>query len=141
MNRFWSKVQKTNSCWLWLGTTLSNGYGQFTVYRKATGAHRMAWMLTHGEIPEGLCVCHHCDVRNCVNPQHLFLGTHQENMADRNTKGRQRGVRGEAHYAAKLSNSTAQAIRAERGATQRELAARVGVSQSTVCRIRKNQSY
>lgn len=96
--RFWEKVDKSGDCWLWLGFVEPRGYGQFceTGTRKTVPAHRVAWELHHGEtIPAGLFVCHRCDVRHCVNPDHLWLGDHDENMKDMTSKGRQ--ARGERH--------------------------------------------
>jgi len=92
--RLWSRVVKTDECWLWTGTITTSGYGQLSRGRHAEGyvaAHRLAWELTHGPVPTGLWVLHHCDVRNCVRPDHLFLGTTTDNMRDMAQKGRQRG--------------------------------------------------
>lgn len=94
--RFWLKVQKGAGCWLWRGTiNTGNGYGQFgvqaagaTPVQKLLYAHRVVWALSHGPISEGQHVLHHCDVPACVNPAHLFLGTHKTNMEDAQRKGR-----------------------------------------------------
>ncbi len=104
--RFWRAVEKTAYCWPWK-LAKPRGYGMFKVRRdESVRAHRMAWELTNGPIPEGMLVCHRCDNPACCNPGHLFLGTHQDNMDDRNSKNRQaRGAavvgerpRGDTHW-------------------------------------------
>lgn len=92
--RFWSKVAKTDSCWLWKAG-VNKGYGQFafSIHKHVPWmrqAHRVAWELSNGSIPAGLSVLHRCDVPLCVNPAHLFLGTHTDNMRDMVAKGRGR---------------------------------------------------
>ncbi len=82
-DRFWSKVEKTAGCWLWTGSKWKNGYGAMTIApRKRVRVHRFAFELMVGPIPSGMMVCHSCDVKNCVNPSHLFLGTNEDNQKD-----------------------------------------------------------
>lgn len=77
-----------DECWLWTGAITSDGYGKCRPESDSWLAHRVAWTVARGEIPEGLCVCHKCDVRACCNPSHLFLGTNTDNVMDRCAKGR-----------------------------------------------------
>ncbi len=88
---FWSRVQvsQPHECWPWRGHVKKNGYGAWSIHHGVTvHAHRVAWELTYGAIPDGQFVCHSCDYRQCCNPQHLWLGTHQDNMDDARRKGR-----------------------------------------------------
>jgi hypothetical protein len=89
--RFWKHVAKGEGCWEWTGSLYRNGYGRACVrHGKFTLAHRVAFRLTHGEIPEGLNICHTCDNRKCVRPEHLYAGTQQQNVDDMVRRGRQR---------------------------------------------------
>jgi hypothetical protein len=89
VQRFWSKVDKTSTCWLWTGALFrSGGYGAFRIRTTTIRAHRLAWELMREKIPRGMCVLHRCDVPACVNPDHLFLGTRADNMKDMYNKGR-----------------------------------------------------
>lgn len=86
--KFWQRVNKTPTCWFWDGPTFGAGYGCFTIKSITIGAHRFAYWVTKGTIEQNLFVCHHCDNPICVNPSHLFLGTHLDNMRDCRAKGR-----------------------------------------------------
>lgn len=98
--RFWQKVEKTETCWLWRGATFSNGYGHFVVEKKHCLAHRIAWELAYGPIPAGLIVMHViCDTPLCVRADHLCIGTHSDNTQDMIRKGRQPIFRAEANPA------------------------------------------
>ena len=87
--RFWSKIEKTDGCWLWKGSLNPYGYGRFPIKGIYTLAHRLAYKLLKGAIPKGLFCLHKCDVRKCVNPDHIFLGTAQDNTKDMLEKRRQ----------------------------------------------------
>lgn len=112
-SRFWSKVQKSDepdTCWLWTGYILPppQRYGMHSFGKRSIHeyAHRVAYHLIYGPIPKGLFVCHRCDVRHCCRPDHFFLGTHQDNMADMFQKDRQskhQRPTGEDHTSAKLT--------------------------------------
>jgi hypothetical protein len=115
--KFWEKVNKTDSCWLWTAskrtTDRTGGYGKFATGRRNKQttymAHRFSWVLENGPIPDGLDVLHHCDNRLCVNPDHLFLGTQQDNMDDMIAKGR--SAKGEKNPHAILTEDIVMQIR------------------------------
>lgn len=138
MDRFLSKVDKTTDCWLWTGYRCSQGYGRFWWKGTMKLAHRVSYELFVAPVGD-LCVCHRCDNPRCVNPDHLFLGTKAENVADMDGKGRRRPARGFALPHTKLSPEDRKKIRQEVG-PQREVARMYGVSQTTVWRIRNESS-
>ena len=94
IERFWMNVavSEPDACWLWTGYRTRGGYGAFFVSsakaERTVTAHRLAYFIAHGEIPDDMCVCHRCDTPLCVNPNHLFLGTQGDNMRDAASKGR-----------------------------------------------------
>lgn len=137
---FWSKVNKGvrfNDCWEWTASKNRKGYGQFGIQHRCRLAHRVAYALTHGD-PGDKCVLHRCDNPACVNPSHLFLGTKADNNADMRAKGRY--ARGETNGQSKLTRDQAFQIRWA-GGKQHEIAARYGVTQSTVSRIKADKVW
>lgn len=133
-DRFWAKVEKAAGCWTWTGGCDAQGYGAFKSTRM-TKAHRFSWELHFGKITNGLWVLHRCDNPSCVRPDHLFLGTHEENMADMKAKGR--GQRGERQHMAKLTDADVIAIRkaASAGEIYKAIGERFGISRANVSNI------
>jgi hypothetical protein len=159
-DRFWSRVERRSldECWPWKGSKSRGNRGRFCLDGRRTAAPRVAWELTRGPIPKGLCACHSCDNPNCVNPDHLWLGTYADNSRDAITKGRS-GVwkmrarmrlkrldecaRGEGHGCAKLKTSDVIEIRRRHtgGEATRSLCIRFGVSSSTVLSIVNRETW
>lgn len=139
--RFWARVKRGSSCWLWAGAKTQWGYGAFTkrhAGKKLTiAAHRLSYALEHGDCPTDKVVCHSCDVRNCVNPDHLWVGTNDDNMADMVSKGT---LKGEGQHNAKLDTWDVICIRADRR-KQRTIAVDYGVSQSCVMLIKTRRNW
>jgi len=133
-----------SGCRIWLGHVCGDGYGQFHVRRQKQKAHRVSWVIANGPLPDGLHVLHRCDVPCCVNPDHLFLGTHAENMADKGRKGRAHGngLRGTDHPRARLTPDAIREIRRLRGAQPLAvMAARFGISKSNVSLIQLRKAW
>jgi hypothetical protein len=172
--RFWSKVDKNgptmphmdSACWVWMAGRDTGGYGHLKSNARMIRAHRAAWVLANGQIPHdeshhGICVCHRCDKRACVNPSHLFLGSNTDNARDKVAKGRCNSPKGDAngarlhpeklvrHYGeangiAKLTAAQVIEIRAlyaAGGIGQYQLAERFGVNQAIISRIIHRQIW
>ncbi len=147
MKRFWNKVDRreSNECWNWQACMTRLGYGLFWFSSKNRSAHRVAWILTHGEIPNGLHVLHKCDNPACVNPSHLFLGTQRDNIHDAIEKGRHKlpDNRGERCGTSKLTRTDVLEIRrlSGLGAKQKKIAAMFQVSQSNISMIVNHKNW
>lgn len=166
--RFWEKVAKngpikpgmSTPCWLWTAAKDGGGYGQLGLGTEKLGkAHRISWELHNGPIPVGKCVLHRCDLPECSNPEHLFLGTQKDNAEDRETKGRggqlsgdrhparrhpEHLARGENHGNASLTNAQATALRMEytgRYGDVLRLAQKYSVDRQTVRRALQGKTY
>jgi hypothetical protein len=147
--KFWQNVDKCGAsvtpvgtpCWLWTGSA-PKGYGRVWINGKTERAHRAAWIMKNGAIPQGLNVLHRCDTSRCVNVSHLFLGTHADNIEDCINK--QRRVigdhRGEKCWTAKLTAEQVIAIRADPH-TNAVVAREYGMDRSTICDIRNRKIW
>jgi len=149
--RFYAKVNQDapNDCWEWTAHCNEHGYGRMKIDGKHQLAHRVSWLIHNGTIPDiagsdcrGTCVLHHCDNRKCVNPDHLFLGTHKDNLTDMANKGRSVPVVGDAHVFSKLTYKKVQEIiYKDQFFSQRILASEYGVSQRTIGNIVNRRSW
>lgn len=135
---------ESTGCWNWDLAVTARGYGGYTETDGRTlYAHRGMWAAVNGPVPDGMFVCHRCDNRRCVNPAHLFLGTHRENMADMVRKGRSNKAKGSAAGASKLKERDVSIIKwcLDAGVTQDKLAKLYGVSQGTVGFIKRGETW
>lgn len=140
--RFWAKVDKSDEtgCWVWTGARGQHGHGHFWLGDRVGRAHRFSWELANGPIPQtdgyhGTCVCHRCDNPPCVNPAHLFLGSHKDNLSDAGRKGRL--PRGRRHVHNRLTeNQVLEVVERHRsGESQRSIARSFGMHPSSINRI------
>ncbi len=128
-----------DGCWIWLGARGANGYGVVSYNRKLISTHRASWLAHNGSLPADLCVLHTCDNRGCINPEHLFLGTYQDNHDDMHRKGR-----GNCRNGAKLTFKQADEIRyllKEGSLSQYKIAQIYGVSRSAILQLHLGLSY
>jgi hypothetical protein len=142
--KFLAKVcpDLASGCWLWQGLVRADGYGYLVFAGARRRAHRVAWLLFRGEIGFGLVVCHKCDVRACVNPEHLFLGTPDDNAQDMVAKGRT--LRGEEHTSARLTAEQVSRIKtmlAEDRMHVSEIARQFGVAYTTIQAIKTGKTW
>lgn len=143
-DRFWGKVKKTPTCWIWTAYKNSKGYGRLSFKGKVVYAPRAAWILSKGPIPKDLVICHTCDNPSCVNPLHLFLGTILDNNRDRHKKNRDGDHSGEHNGRAVLTAKEVLQIKREyaRGKiTQKDLAKKYKVKQPRISSIVLGNSW
>lgn len=131
-DRLWFSVSKSDDCWEWTGACFPNGYGHIVQGGKHLLTHRVSYELAFGAVPDGLCVLHRCDNRRCVRPDHLFLGTHQENMDDMRKKGRSR------HQKLRQGDYSMIARLVVIGFSARDIAKTYGVSPNRVRQIARS---
>lgn len=169
LNNFWKKVKRTDTCWNWIGGKTERGYGRFGAFGKKFQAHRLCFIIHFGIIPaERPCVCHRCDNPACVNPAHLFSGTHSDNMKDMVSKGRAVNVgnlppdcrqfgdnngsrihpesrpRGECNALAKITEKDVLEMRMDYSSgtiSQIQLASKYGIKQPQISRILRRVSW
>lgn len=138
LERFERYIDKAGVCWQWRGAFWRRtGYGMFTYQCKTESAHRASYLLHVGKIPAGMFVLHRCDNRLCVNPEHLWLGTQQDNMRDRSEKGRR--AQGVANGQSKLDEAAVREIRSSK--KTKELADKYGVHRTLIQQIRRGKGW
>lgn len=146
IKRFEERVMPVpySGCWIWMLSLRHFGYGQFGVASdKSVLAHRFSYEVYKGEIPKGMLVCHACDTPSCVNPDHLFLGTHKDNTQDMLRKGRFNPPTGERQHVSKLKWEDVPSIKEmyANGISQSKIAKQYGLHQSTVSVLLNNKTW
>ena len=139
-----SAYDVNGECWEWNRGKIPDGYGVLKVVGRNWLAHRLAYLLAHGELDDDSYVCHRCDNPSCIRPEHLFVGTQTENMQDMSKKGRGGRVRGETHFRARLNVETVRQIRHQHhnlGYSQERIARLFDVSQSTISAVIQRKTW
>lgn len=141
LDRFRQNIKIKNGCWEWQRRLDRDGYGFISFGNVNWRAHRLSHQLFNSEIPKGLNVLHRCDNPRCVNPKHLFIGTQQENMKDKERKGR--APKGPDHWLSKLDSVKVREIRGliESGVYQKDIASKYGIAQITVSKIHRGITW
>lgn len=147
IERILAKTRKTETCWIWTGSVTNSGYGQIKIGnrkdpggRRGKRVHRLLYEAIHGDISEDVVCCHKCDVRLCVNPDHIFLGTREDNQKDMASKGR--AAKGERNGFSKLTEDQVKEIKSLLGKKmQKEIATKFGVRQNLISRISTGQIW
>ena len=142
ISNFWAKVEQTDGCWLWKGAQIGSGYGNVFRNGRPVLAHRAAFELLGGHIPDGMFLCHKCDIRNCVRPDHMFIGTNLDNARDAQRKRRM--AHSENQGKAKLTNAQAEhALRLyfDSGLSCYRIAKHLGVQTGTIHAIVTGRSW
>lgn len=134
------QIVSESGCYIWTASTKSNGYGEVWHDGRLMRAHRVAFEVANGTIPENIFVCHRCDVPACINPSHLFLGTHTDNMADMARKGRRSRQKGEDNARSKLTKADVLGIRSDTR-SHRKIAADFGIHHAQVGRIKARKIW
>lgn len=140
--RFFRYVKKGEECWEWIGGKDPNGYGRMNVEGRPTLVHRISYRIHRGSIPDGMVICHKCDNPSCVNPDHLFVGSQADNIADMHNKGRtrKRGLKGESHANSKLTEDAVRSIRVS-AESATALSRKYNVSRAVIHDVRERKTW
>ncbi len=148
LKRFNEKVEKSENCWIWKGFVNPQGYGTFKLNDRSITAHRASWIIHNGEIPVKMYICHKCDIKSCVNPDHLYIGTAKDNVRDAIERGqhpkgpnKKKGSPGEKNIKAKLNLEKVEFIRKNISMSIKELSEKFKVSETTILNIRKGKTW